>query len=63
MHIVGDHEHHGDTRTAPSSPVVIEWWAEAVVDLERERSRRRHPSNAEPASQTDGGDARSEWVI
>lgn len=63
MHIVGDPEDRGVTERAPSSPVVIEWWAEAVVDLERERSRRRHPSNAEPAWQKDGGYGPSEWVV
>jgi hypothetical protein len=63
MHIVEDSEDHVGTSDQEAAPVVIERWAEAVVDLQRERSRRRHPSNPEPAWHKDGGDEPSEWVI
>ena len=38
-------------------------WAEAVIDLRRWQSRRRHPSNQEPAWEKDGGYETMEWVI
>jgi hypothetical protein len=63
MHIVEDPEDHVERSDQDAAPVVIERWAEAVVDLGRERSRRRHPSNPEPAWYKDGGDEPSEWVI
>ena len=40
---------------ASNRPVVVDEWAEAVIDLRRARSRRRHPSNREPVWTKDGG--------
>jgi hypothetical protein len=36
-------------------PVMVDEWAEAVIDLGRAQSRRRHPSNREPVWAKDGG--------
>ena len=38
-------------------------WAEYLTDLECARSRRRHPSNREPAWAKDGGYDGTEWDI
>jgi hypothetical protein len=43
-------------------PVMVDEWAEAVVDLAPWQSRRRHPSSQEPAWEKDGG-YETEWVI
>jgi hypothetical protein len=51
-----------ETRGRPDQPVMVDEWAEAVIDLARWQSRRRHPSNREPAWQKDGG-YETEWVI
>ena len=44
-------------------PVMVNDWAECLADLECARSRRRHPSNREPAWAKDGGDDSTEWDI
>ena len=44
-------------------PVMVNDWAEGLVDLESARSRRRHPSNHEPAWSKDGGSYSTEWEI
>ncbi len=63
MHIVEDPAGAVGEPKEPARPVMNQWWAEAVVDLRRERSRRRHPSNREPAWEKDGGYEPSEWVV
>ena len=63
MHIVDDPEDQKKPSALGAAPVVNQWWAEALVDLGRERSRRRHPSNSEPTWQKDGGYEPSEWVV
>jgi hypothetical protein len=63
MHIVDDPAQPAEEPKSPAPPVMNERWAEAVVDLRRERSRRRHPSNREPAWEKDGGYDPSEWVV
>lgn len=52
-----------DARQSADLPVMVGDWAEAVVDLGRWQSRRRHPSNREPAWEKDGGYESMEWVI
>ena len=59
---------HGLTRgdgakRPPELPVMVDGWAEAVIDLARLQSRRRHPSNREPAWEKDGGYEMKEWVV
>ena len=44
-------------------PVMVNDWAEYLTDLECARSRRRHPSNREPAWAKDGGYDGTEWDI
>jgi hypothetical protein len=44
-------------------PVMVDCWAEAVVELGRAQSRRRHPSNREPAWMLDGGYDLTEWAV
>jgi hypothetical protein len=36
-------------------PVMVDDWAESLVEFDRAQSRRRHPSNREPAWAKDGG--------
>jgi hypothetical protein len=53
-----------EIRDQPDQPVMVDEWAEAVVDLAPWQSRRRHPSNQEPAWEKDGGAGyETEWVI
>lgn len=52
-----------DAGRSPDLPVLVGDWAEAVIDLGRWQSRRRHPSNHEPSWQKDGGYEAMEWVI
>ena len=52
-----------DDRRSAGLPVMVGDWAEAVIDLGRWQSRRRHPSNQEPAWQKDGGYETMEWVV
>ena len=42
-------------------PVMVDDWAESLVELDRAQSRRRHPSNREPAWAKDGGYDSAEW--
>ena len=44
-------------------PVLVDCWAEAVIDLGRAQSRRRHPSNLEPARMRDGGFESTDWAV
>ena len=44
-------------------PVMVGEWAEAVIDLARWQSRRRHPSNREASWEKDGGYEAIEWVL
>jgi hypothetical protein len=46
----------------PDQPVMVDEWAEAVIDLAPWQSRRRHPSNREPTWEKDGG-YETEWVL
>ena len=52
-----------DVQLSSDLPVMVGEWAEAVIDLRRWQSRRRHPSNQEPAWEKDGGYETMEWVI
>lgn len=52
-----------DARGSSDLPVMVGEWAEAVIDLRPWQSRRRHPSNQEPAWEKDGGYDAMEWVI
>lgn len=42
-------------------PVMVDDWAESLLEIDRARSRRRHPSNREPAWAKDGGDEADDW--
>ena len=42
-------------------PVMVDDWAESLVDFDRAESRRRHPSNRESAWAKDGGYESAEW--
>lgn len=44
-------------------PVMVDDWAESLVDLDRAQSRRRHPGNREPAWAKDGGYESADWEI
>jgi hypothetical protein len=52
-----------DVLRSADVPVMVYGWAEAVIDLGRWQSRRRHPSNQEPTWEKDGGYETIEWVI
>ena len=52
-----------DLQRSSDVPVLVDGWAEAVVELARWQSRRRHPSNHEPSWEKDGGYPAMEWVI
>jgi hypothetical protein len=52
-----------EVQRSADQPVMVHDWAEAVIDLGRWQSRRRHPSNQEPSWEKDGGDQPMEWVI
>lgn len=47
----------------PARPVMTEEWAEAIIDLRRAQSRRRHPSSQPPTWEKDGGYEPMEWVV
>lgn len=47
----------------PNRPVMVDCWAEAVIDLARAQSRRRHPSNLEPAGMTDDEYETTDWAV
>jgi hypothetical protein len=63
MHLVGGTVERVDDRRTPASPVMVDGWAEAMLDLARARSRRRHPSNLEPQWAKDGWDEPTEWMV
>ena len=63
MHVVEDPEGRIVEQPASNRPVIVDDWAEAIIDLRRARSRRRHPSNREPAWEKDGGYEPTEWAI
>ena len=63
MHVVEDPSDHMGTQQVSQRPVIVDDWAEAVVDLRRAQSRRRHPSNHDPAWEKDGGYEPTEWAI
>jgi hypothetical protein len=63
MHVVEDPSDRIGEQQASRRPVIVDDWAEAVVDLRRAQSRRRHPSNREPAWAKDGGYEPTEWAI
>jgi hypothetical protein len=44
-------------------PVMVDDWAESLVDLERAPSRRRHSGIREPAWAKDGGHESTEWGV
>ena len=54
MHVVED-PGRLSTQRVSNRPVIVDDWAEAVIELRRTQSRRRHPSNPEPAWEKDGG--------
>lgn len=63
MHVVeGNSDHIRRPHTEPR-PVIVDDWAEAVIDLQRAQSKRRHPSNREPSWAKDGGYEPTEWAI
>ncbi len=55
-------DHPVPDHPVPDHPVMVDEWAEAVIDITRWQSRRRHPSNQEPTWEKDGG-YETEWVI
>lgn len=63
MHVVEGPSERIGKRQASRRPVIVDDWAEAVVDLRRAQSRRRHPSNPETAWEKDGGYQPTEWAI
>ena len=62
MHVVED-PGRLSTQRVSNRPVIVDDWAEAVIELRRTQSRRRHPSNPEPAWEKDGGYETAEWVV
>lgn len=44
-------------------PVMVNDWAESLVDLEWRRCLRRHPSNPEPSWAEHGGADGIEWDV
>ena len=63
MHVVEDSSDRTNDQPASNRPVIVDDWAEAVIDLRRARSGRRHPSNREPAWEKDGGYEPTEWAV
>jgi hypothetical protein len=63
MHIVGASKGYVDEKSTSARSVMIADWAERVIDVERAQSRRRHPSNQEPAWEKDGGYVLTEWAV
>lgn len=63
MSVVEDASDPSGKQQASSRPVIVADWAEAVIDLRRAQSRRRHPSNREPAWGKDGAYEPTEWAI
>ena len=60
--VEGASEHIRGPQTS-KSPVMVDCWAEAVIDLARAQSRRRHPSNLEPAGMADDGYEPTDWAV
>lgn len=52
-----------DEQPTANRPVLVDEWAEAVIDLERAQSRQRHPSNREPVWAKDGEFESTEWAL
>ena len=44
-------------------PVMVDDWAESLVEFDRARSRRRYPRDREPAWAKDGGYESAEWEV
>jgi len=63
MHVVEDSASRIRRQPSSNPPVIVDDWAEAVIDLRRAQSRRRHPSNREPGWEKDGGYESTEWAI
>lgn len=63
MHLVGGTSDASRELRTPRRPVLVDDWAEALIELARAQSRRRHPSNPEPAWHKDGGYESDEWAV
>ena len=50
-------------RQVSDRSVMVDDWAEPLVDPARAQSRRRHPSNREPAWSKDGGSDDTNWEV
>jgi hypothetical protein len=46
-----------------SPPVMVDNWAEAIIDMRREQSRRKHPSTQEITWQKDGALGPADWSL
>ena len=59
----GVHQLEVSSHEVSRHPVMVDNWAESLVEFDRARSRRRHPSNREPAWAKDGGYESAEWEV
>lgn len=63
MHILGGQPRGVGDQIDRQRPVITDGWAEAIVELQRDQSRRRHPSSCESGNwEKDGGFGPSEWA-
>jgi hypothetical protein len=58
MHLLTDQSDHG-----VSPPVMIDNWAEAIIGMRREHSRRKHPSTQEVTWEKDGALGPTDWSL
>jgi len=64
MQILGAHPRGSGDQIDERRPVITDGWAEAIVELRRDQSWRRHPSSCEKANwEKDGAFGPSEWAI
>lgn len=64
MHTLGTPPGGLRCRNDEQPAVMTDGWAEAIVELRREQSRRRHPSVTEGGDwEKDGAFGPTEWVI
>jgi len=63
MHIVEGSKGSVNEKSTSVRSVMIAGWAEGIIDVERARSRQRHPSNQEPVWEKDGGYVLTEWAV
>ena len=62
MQVVGGPIQETRAQARSEFPVMVGEWAESLIDPARWQSRRRHPSNREPAWEKDGGYT-TEWAL